>query len=161
MRSSAAAAAAIPAWKRNQRCTSARIRLVVTRIRRVPTAARRRPSASAWRASRTLKYAIQAPLSTNTLRSCPPGPIRWRPLRNIRLVEVVVEPLAAVGRQVIDHAAGCKEGVALERSNEGAYRRSHDLGLRPPPRPRPGFEPGQVVVVEIDLQWPAHEHPTI
>jgi len=46
--------------------------------------------------------------------------------------------------------------LPLGGSNEGA-----SLRLRPALRARPGFEPGQVVVVEVDLQWRAARMPCV
>jgi hypothetical protein len=132
--------------------------LVVTiRIFRA-VAARNIESASAWCWSRALTSAIQAPLSTNS-RTGPAAPRAvWRGLLgNERLRQVAVELLAAVGREPVDHTAGGEQRILAARPRERANGGANRLRFRPPAIPGPRLQALELRLVEVDLEWSAHD----
>src|SRR5207244_11709782 len=109
-------------------------------------------SAGAWRRSRAVTSAVQAPLSTKSRSGGPllAGLPRCRP-GNESLLEVTVELLAHVGGQGVEHAARGEQPVLLPRAGEGPDGGADRLRLRPAPRPRPRREPRELPLLEVHL----------
>src|SRR5439155_9952812 len=158
MRSSIATAGRMPMRTRANRCTSARTRFVVMRPVPRATAAYSIRSASACLPSLALATANQALLSTKTrLGARSPAAVRRPMFRHVSLFQIVIEVLAQIGRETVEHAAQLEDGIVGRRPGERPDGEANGARFRPASFLNPALEAGEVGVVEVHLDGPSHD----